>query len=42
MNKKDINNIFSSSEQDLLDVINASYLSIMLNGLRAKGGLKGF
>lgn len=43
MNKKDINNVFSSSDQSLLDVINASYLSIEdVKWLKSKRWFKRF
>lgn len=43
MDKKDVNNIFSSEEQSLLDVINASYLSIEdVNWLKNKRWFKRF
>ena len=43
MNKKDINNIFSSEDQSLLDVINASYLSIEdVKWLKSKRWFKRF
>ena len=43
MDKKDINNIFSSEDQSLLDVINASYLSIEdVKWLKSKRWFKRF
>ncbi len=43
MNKKDIDNAFSSNEQSLLDVINASYLSIEdVKWLKSKRWFKRF